>query len=126
MENLQKSSSDQIKSMNSRIMELENLVMTISLNQKEQSKSQNIENKIKQIDENKQIKIENESNFPAIKEENNKISILIDDDQEKEDLQEKKLIFVDNPIIVEKDLNNKNWSEIELKLKVRIQFNKVK
>ena len=112
--------------MNSRIMELENLVMTISLNQKEQSKSQNIENKIKQIDENKQIKIENESNFPAIKEENNKISILIDDDQEKEDLQEKKLIFVDNPIIVEKDLNNKNWSEIELKLKVRIQFNKVK
>ena len=126
MENLQKSSSDQIKSMNSRIMELENLVMTISLNLKEQSKSQNIENKIKQIDENKQIKIENESNFPAIKEENNKISILIDDDQEKEDLQEKKLIFVDNPIIVEKDLNNKNWSEIELKLKVRIQFNKVK
>ena len=100
--------------------------MTISLNQKEQSKSQNIENKIKQIDENKQIKIENESNFPAIKEDNNKISILIDDDQEKEDLQEKKLIFVDNPIIVEKDLNNKNWSEIELKLKVRIQFNKVK
>ena len=71
--------------MNSRIMELENLVMTISLNQKEQSKSQNIENKIKQIDENKQIKIENESNFPAIKEDNNKISILIDDDQEKED-----------------------------------------
>ena len=126
MENLQKSSSDQIKSMNSRIMELENLVMTISLNQKEQSKSQNIENKIKQIDENKQIKIENESNFLAIKEENNKISILIDDDKEKEDLQEKKLIFVDNPIIVEKDLNNKNWSEIELKLKVRIQFNKVK
>ena len=100
--------------------------MTISLNQKEQSKSQNIENKIKQIDENKQIKIENESNFLAIKEENNKISILIDDDKEKEDLQEKKLIFVDNPIIVEKDLNNKNWSEIELKLKVRIQFNKVK
>ena len=100
--------------------------MTISLNQKEQSKSQNIENKIKQIHENKQIKIENESNFLAIKEENNKISILIDDDKEKEDLQEKKLIFVDNPIIVEKDLNNKNWSEIELKLKVRIQFNKVK
>ena len=62
--------------MNSRIMELENLVMTISLNQKEQSKSQNIENKIKQIDENKQIKIENESNFPAIQEENYNIIII--------------------------------------------------
>jgi hypothetical protein len=109
LENLQISSSEQIKAMNKRINELENLLITFTTNQTnldDKNKSKFLDKSI-QI-KNKDINKPNHSFNDYLKEESelkpSNIENLIDHDE--------------TPIQIEKDLNNKTWSEIELKLKV--------
>lgn len=95
--------------MNKRITELENLLITLTSNHKkleENDKYKDVEKSI-QLD-NKYSNMQNNSLNNYLKEESD---IKLTKHENPTDID-------DIPIHVEKDLHNKTWSEIELKLKV--------
>jgi len=109
LENLQLSSSEQIKAMNKRINELENLLITLTKNQAQ------IEDKEKNKFLDKSIQIKNND----INKQNHSFNDYLKEEGElKPSKNENVIDQYEIPIQVEKDLNNKTWSEIELKLKV--------
>ncbi len=95
--------------MNKRINELENLLITLTKNQAQ------IEDKEKNKFLDKSIQIKNND----INKQNHSFNDYLKEEGElKPSKNENVIDQYEIPIQVEKDLNNKTWSEIELKLKV--------